>query len=134
MLLDLVRLGFEELRPAVQAQPAEPRPVLGPAVDEEGGLGQDEEVPDPGEIVDVVGSLRLLVERAVEPRPSEAIVVADDEADRHEAGPAVGCRRRQGRRPRRRQERARLGLDDRQARHRTIMPRAAEDCLVRLLN
>src|ERR1700688_4120354 len=65
-----------------QAKPAEPRPVLGPAVEENRRLGPSAEAADPGEGPRVVGPLRLLVERAVKTRAGAGIVATDDEADR----------------------------------------------------
>ena len=65
VLGDLARLGLEQLGVRVEPDPAETRPVLGPAVDEQRRLGQDEDVADPGEVVRIVALLRLVVERVV---------------------------------------------------------------------
>src|SRR5262245_17218062 len=56
----------EERGLAAQSQPRQLGPVLGPAVDEEGDPGAGEKVADPGQIVDVVDGLRLLVEGRVD--------------------------------------------------------------------
>ena len=67
---------------AIAAEPGEVPPVLVPTVDEHADIVAALDVADAGERA-WVGRLRLLVDRAVQD------VVEEDEADRHEAGPAV---------------------------------------------
>src|SRR5437773_3623974 len=127
VLLPLMRLGLEELTATLEAEPGELRPVLRPAVDQERRLRQDEQVADAAEIVRVGAALRLLVERAVEPRRAVPSVVADDEADRDEPRPA----RRSGRGQRRRPGRVREGplrrRQDRDVRHSVDDASSADD-------
>src|SRR4051812_38900791 len=82
VLLSLARLGLEQLTPAVEPEPAQLAPLLGPVVDEESRIREDEEVLDTGELPRVLGSLRLVVERTVDPRMAARRVLADDETDR----------------------------------------------------
>jgi hypothetical protein len=91
VLLALTWFRLEELCAAVEAQPREAIPVLGPAVDEEGRLGQHEEVADARQPLRVRRALGLLVERAVQARAAAWVVVGrEHEADRDEAWPPVG--------------------------------------------
>jgi hypothetical protein len=63
-------------------------------IDEQGDLREDQEVLDPSEIAGVLRPFGLLVERRVEPRCPEAIVLADHEADRNKTRPAARTDRR----------------------------------------
>ena len=56
-------IRLDEVGAAVDPEPGQPAPVLGPAVDEERDLGPGEEVADAGEPVRIRFPLRLLVER-----------------------------------------------------------------------
>src|SRR5204862_5094121 len=110
---------------AVEPEPAQLAPLLGPVVDEESRIREDEEVLDTGELPRVLGSLRLVVERTVDPRMAARRVLADDETDRHEAGPAARGDRRQRRGPGRTEECPLIVGQDRGTRlghRRTVAP------------
>jgi hypothetical protein len=89
VLVALMWLRFEQLTSAVQSQPREPRPILGPAIDEERDLRQHEQVVDAGQVVGVLAPLPLLVERAVEPGPGQSVVGYDEVANRDEPWPSL---------------------------------------------
>src|SRR5688500_18799798 len=90
VLVALVRLRFQERRAAVQPDPTQLRPVLVPAVGEHDRVGQDQQVPNAGELPWIRRGLGLLVDGAVEPGPAESVVhLAEDVADRHEPRAAL---------------------------------------------
>ena len=70
------------------AQPAQPRPVLGPALEQDAHVRTSFDVADAGERERIGVDLRLLVERRIQPRRSPGCL---DErvADRHEPGAAA---------------------------------------------
>ena len=67
-------------------EPRQARPVLVPPVDEERDRGPLEDVPDAGELADVVDALGFVVERRVDDRARRI----DDEADRDEPRSPIG--------------------------------------------
>lgn len=118
MLVALARLRLHELRPRFQAEPAEALPVLGPAIDQERGLGPDEQILHAREVVRVGAPFRLLVQRTVDPQPSVCRRrITHHEANRDEAGAAISLRRGEGRAPRVGKECHGRGTDGRFHRH-----------------
>jgi hypothetical protein len=119
VLLDLARLRLDELADPVAAEPAEARPVLVPAVHEDGRRRQDEEVPHALKFLRVGAPLRLFVERGVERDPAQGILaLAEDVADRHKPRSSVRAHRRQDAASRGLQERALRLAQDRTERSR----------------
>ena len=122
VLVAFVGLRFEQLCPAVDADPAQVRPVLVPAVGEDDRLREDQQIAHPARLVGIRRGLGFLVDRAVEPWAAEPVVrITHDVADRDEAWSPVWIKRGEGRESGLGQEAALVGGQDRLVGHGEIM-------------
>ena len=120
-MLIAVAPGIEDSPAHVQAQPSKARPILRPAIDEDGGRRPVAQVDDATQRSGVACGLRFLVERAMDPGQATRRFRLDDKADRDQPRPEAWPGRREGRGSRRLQEPVLVRRQDRDGRHRTIM-------------